>query len=263
MMHYYLGLEVGSGLNEIYLGQRRRVIEILKKFDMMEYKTMTTLMITNLRRLRSYESSPMDPSRYKQLIVSLMYLVNTRPDICFVVNILSQFQVDSKHDNWISVKHILTYLRGIINYYLKYDRRNDVQFIGYTNSDWGGNEQYGIRTRGRCFSLGSSTVSWIIRKRDIISLISVEAEYVATCEVSREVVWLRKLLPDVFEGPIKPTVILGNNTSSICLSEALVFHGKTKQINNKYHYIPKLVKNLVLQLQYISTKEISQEETNW
>ena len=34
-----------------------------------------------------------------------------------------------------------------------------------------------------------------------------------------------------------------------------MFHGKTKHINNKYHYIRELVQNGVLQLQYISTNE--------
>ena len=77
LMHYYLGLEVWKGPNEIYLGQGKYVIEILKKFDMMDCKPMTTPMITNLKRLRSFESSLVDPSRYRHLVGSLMYLVNT------------------------------------------------------------------------------------------------------------------------------------------------------------------------------------------
>ena len=67
------------------------MIKMLKIFDMMDCKPMTTLMITNLRRLRSSESSLVDLTRYRQLIGSLMYLVNTRPDICFSLNVLSQF----------------------------------------------------------------------------------------------------------------------------------------------------------------------------
>lgn len=135
LMHYYLGLQVWKEPNEVYLGQGKHVIDILKKFNMMDCKAMTTPMITNLKRLRCSESSPVDPSRYRQLIGSLMYLVNTCPNICFVVNILSQFQVESKYDHWIAAKHILRYLRGTINYCTKYDRRNNVQLIGYIDSD--------------------------------------------------------------------------------------------------------------------------------
>lgn len=90
-MHYYLGLEVWQEPNEIYLGQGKYVIESLKRFDMMESKSMMTPMVTNLRLLGNFESSLVDPTRYKQIIGSLVYLVSTRPDICFAVNVLSQF----------------------------------------------------------------------------------------------------------------------------------------------------------------------------
>jgi len=75
---------------------------------MMDCKPMTTPMITNLKRLSSFESSLVDPTR--QLIGSLMYLVNTRPHICFSVNVLNQFRVEPKHDHWITAKHILRFI---------------------------------------------------------------------------------------------------------------------------------------------------------
>lgn len=106
LMHYYLGLEVWQEPNEIFLGQGKYVIELLKRFDMMECKPMTTPMITNLKMLRNSESSPVDPTKYSQLIGSLMYLVNTRLDICFAVNVLSQFQMETRHDHSIDAKHI-------------------------------------------------------------------------------------------------------------------------------------------------------------
>ena len=89
-------------------------------------------------------------------------------------------------------------------------------------------------------------VSWMSRKQDTVALSSAEAEYVAACEVSREAIWLRKLLSDLFEGPIDPTVIHCDNTSCIRFCEDTMFHGKTNHINNKYHYIQELVKNGVL-----------------
>ena len=66
-------------------------MNILHKFGMMETKHMMTLMITNLKKLRCSYISLMDPTCYKHLIVTLMYLVNIRPDICFAINVLSQF----------------------------------------------------------------------------------------------------------------------------------------------------------------------------
>lgn len=64
LMHYYLGLEVWQKPSEIYLGQRKYIIKMLQKFIMMDSKPMTTPMITNLKKLRSFDSSPVDPISY-------------------------------------------------------------------------------------------------------------------------------------------------------------------------------------------------------
>jgi hypothetical protein len=57
---------------------------------------MTTPMITNWKKLHASESQLVDYTLYRQLIRSLMYLVNTMPDICFVVNTLNQFMVEPR-----------------------------------------------------------------------------------------------------------------------------------------------------------------------
>ena len=62
-----------------------------------------------------------DATMYRQMIGALMYMTNTRPDICFVVNTLSQFLIDSRNVHLIAAKHILRYLRGTVDYGLKYD----------------------------------------------------------------------------------------------------------------------------------------------
>jgi hypothetical protein len=65
---------------------------------MMDYKSMTTPMMINLKKLSDFasDSDLVDPTTYKQLIGSLMYLDNSRPDICFAVSTLSQYLVEAK-----------------------------------------------------------------------------------------------------------------------------------------------------------------------
>jgi len=71
-------------------------------------------------------------------------------------------------------------------------------------------------------------ISWMSRKQDHVSLGSVEAEYVAACEVGKEVVWLRKLLSDLFEKPLSPTVINCYNQSNIrCLKIQCSMQGRS------------------------------------
>jgi hypothetical protein len=89
LMHYFLGLEVWKILDEIFLSQGKYTFEILQRFEMMDCKSMATPMTINLMLLSDLSSDLVDPTMYKQLIGSLMYLVNTRLNICFAVNALS------------------------------------------------------------------------------------------------------------------------------------------------------------------------------
>ena len=88
-MHYFLGLEVWEKNGEIFLRQGRYATEILKRFRMQDCRPMATPMITNLKKIDASEDKEVDPTLYRHLIGSLMYMVNTRPEICFVVNTLS------------------------------------------------------------------------------------------------------------------------------------------------------------------------------
>ena len=59
-----LGLEVWQRPGEIYLGQGKYIIKLLQEFGMMDSKSMNTPMITNLKQLRSSDSSLVDPTSY-------------------------------------------------------------------------------------------------------------------------------------------------------------------------------------------------------
>jgi hypothetical protein len=55
---------------------------------MLDCKSMATSMVSNLKKLSEFSSDSdlIDPTMYIQLIGSLMYLVNTRPNICYAVS---------------------------------------------------------------------------------------------------------------------------------------------------------------------------------
>ena len=74
---------------------------------MMDCKSMTTLMTMNLKLLDDATSKIVDATLYKQMIGLLMYLMNTRLDICFVVNTLSLYMVYPRHVHLIVAKHVL------------------------------------------------------------------------------------------------------------------------------------------------------------
>ena len=67
-----------------------------------------------------------------------MYLINTRLDICFAVNTLSQFLVEPRHVHLVSTKNVMRYLKGTIDCGLSYDGDHDFRLSGYTDLDWDG-----------------------------------------------------------------------------------------------------------------------------
>ena len=79
MMHYFLGLEVWQRQGEIFLAQGKYIMDVLKRFGIMDFKSMSTPMVTNLRKLHDSDSSSylVDPTMYRQLIGSLMYMICT------------------------------------------------------------------------------------------------------------------------------------------------------------------------------------------
>lgn len=105
---------------------------------MQDCRPMATLVITNLKKNDVSEDKEVDPTLYKQLIEFLMYLLNTMPDICYVVNTLSQFMVEPKRAHWAADKHVLRYIQGTVEHGLRYTRGNDIKQSGLTDADWAG-----------------------------------------------------------------------------------------------------------------------------
>jgi hypothetical protein len=140
-----------------------------------------------------------------------MYLVNTRLDICFVVNTLSQFMVEPRQEHWVATKHVLRYLRGTLEYGLRYLGDGEVKLQGYTNSDWEGSATDRKSTLGCFFSLGSMMISWFNKKQNSVALSSTEAEYMAANTASCEAIWFRKLLVGLFDQELDPMVIYCDN----------------------------------------------------
>ena len=94
----------------------------------------------NFKKLRdsTLDSNLINPTMYTQLIGSLMYLMNTKPDICFAVNALSQFMCEPWQIHWTATKHALRYLRGTVGYGLRYDSECDLKLQGFIDSNWAG-----------------------------------------------------------------------------------------------------------------------------
>ena len=105
---------------------------------MLDCKAMNTPMDTNMKLLSNESLELVDVTQYIHIIGSLMYLTNTRPYIWFVVNSLIQYLVKPRRVLLIAPKHVMRYLKCMIDFLLYYGRDHDYKLYGYTISYWEG-----------------------------------------------------------------------------------------------------------------------------
>ena len=117
---------------------------------------MATPMDSNLKLLADDSSELVDVTQYRQIIGSLMYITNTRPDICFAVNTLSQYLVQPRRVHLIAAKHVMRYLKGTIKFGLYYDGNHEYKLYGYMDADWAGSVLDRKSTSSGCY-IGSTS----------------------------------------------------------------------------------------------------------
>eukprot|EP00253_Pinus_taeda_P031242 PITA_31242 len=136
LMYYFLELEVWQGDGETFVSQGKYANEILQRFHMDSCKPMETPLATNWRKEDATLGEEVDATIYRQLVGSLMYLVNTQPNMCYAVNNMRQAMVRPTKLFWRAAKHVLQYLRGITQFGLWYIQTEGVTLCGFTDSDW-------------------------------------------------------------------------------------------------------------------------------
>ena len=137
------------------------------------------------------DQEPVDVQRYQATIGSLTYASTaTRPDISSAVGALSQHMAIPGPEHWSGVKRVFHYIKGTVNYSLKYvaSDQKDIMLNGFSDADWAGDTSTRKSTSGYLFRLGKSTISWKSKRQSIVALSSMEAEYVALCSAVQETV---------------------------------------------------------------------------
>jgi hypothetical protein len=106
---------------------------------------------------------------------------------------------------------VLSYLQGTVGYGLRYASSVDMSLQGYADVDWARTAMDRKSTSGCCFTLGSAMVSWCSRKQSSVALSTAEAKYIALSVAVHEAVWLCKLLTNLFDHEMDPTIIQCDN----------------------------------------------------
>ena len=203
---YFLGLKVARNNSRIHLSQRKYTINLLHETGMQDCAPMPTPM-THSSHLSSIEGIPLnrdETSAYRKLIGWLIYLTNTRPDIAFNINNLSQFvSAPTKFHQQAAFK-ILRYLKSNPGFGIFLSSRSPIHLKDYSDSDWATCPDSRKSITDFSVFLCESLIAWKSKKQQTISKSSSEAEYRALAATTCELQWLTYILQDlglVFTSP--------------------------------------------------------------
>jgi hypothetical protein len=74
---------------------------------------------------------------------------------------------------------------------------SDTFLQGYVDSDMAGDKDSRRSTTGYAFTIGGTTISWILKLKNVVSLSKKEAEYVAATKASKEMIWLQRFMEEL------------------------------------------------------------------
>lgn len=132
---------------------------------------------------------------YSSVVGSLMYLhVCTRPDIAFALNVLRIFLSNPESEHWVATKKVMRYLQRTKDFMLVYRKSDDIQIVGYSDSDFAGCPDDRKSTSGHIFMLAGGVVSWKSVKKTLTTSSTMYAEFVACYGASLQAVWLRNFV---------------------------------------------------------------------
>jgi len=265
-LHWILGFEVKRDRSKrtLLLSQVAYIRAVLERYGFENMKPYATLMDPNCRLSTNdspktaQEFAAMKDKPYREAVGSGQYAsCGTRLDITYVVNTLSRYLENPGPAHWTAVKHMFGYLAGMADWELTYGREvKDLE--GYADADGSMHEDQKAIS-GYAFLINGGAVSWSMKKQDIISLSTTEAEYVAATHAANEALWLRTFINQVFGGNIeKPTTLYSDNQSAIALTKDHQYHARTKHImiDIHFHFIQWVIEEGKVKLVYCPTNDM-------
>uniref|UniRef100_A0A2N9I7X4 Integrase catalytic domain-containing protein n=1 Tax=Fagus sylvatica TaxID=28930 RepID=A0A2N9I7X4_FAGSY len=262
---YVIGIKIHRDRFQGILGlsQETYINKILKRFRMNDCSPSVAPIVKgdrfNLNQCpkNDLEREQMKNIPYASAVGSLMYAqVCTRPDIAFAVGMLGRYQSDPGLDHWRAAKKVMRYLQGTKDYMLMYRRTNNLEVIGYSDSDFAGCIDSRKSTSGYIFMMASGAVSWRSAKQTLIATSTMEAEFVSCFEATSHGVWLKSFISGlrIMDSISRPLKIYCDNSAAVFMAKNNKSGSRSKHIDIKYLAIRERIKEKKVVIEHVSTE---------
>jgi hypothetical protein len=127
---------------------------------------------------------------------------------------------------------------------------------GYADAD-GATLDHRRAISGFVVLVDGGAVSWSSKKQELVTLSTMEAEYVGATHAAKELVWFRHLIKEIFRPLIFPTILRLDNQSAIVLANSeSQFHARSKHIDIRYHFVKFCIQDHSIDLIYCPTEDM-------
>ena len=138
LLRKFLGLEIEQNGKDIMLSHPKYASNLLKKFNLAECKAAKSPFLSGIK-LHEFGNSPIVYiTLYRKLVGIFLYLTHTRPDLSYVVSVVSRHMHQTHELHWKADKKILQYVQGTKNFGVHYTASSSLQLAGFSDSDWVG-----------------------------------------------------------------------------------------------------------------------------
>ena len=161
---------------------------------------------------------------YRRLVGNLIYLAHTRPDLSYVVSVVSQFMYNLSDQRMNAVNRILAYLKSSPDKDIMFSKHGHLDINGDINFDFVESRLDRKFTSRYVSFVGGNLVTWRSKNQNVVSLSSEEVEYHVFHHATMERTWLRILLRELRFDPKKPMVLFCNNTTTIEIANNPIQH---------------------------------------
>ena len=132
---------------------------------MKDCKPSKTPFLSGVKLEEADSSLMVNNTLYRKLIGCLLYLTHNRPDIYYAISVALRY-MDQPHDiHWKAAKRILNFVQGTRTHGIFYKAKSDLDLIGFTDSDWAGDNRNRKSTSGYVFMLAEDQSSGQARNR--------------------------------------------------------------------------------------------------
>ena len=265
----FLGIDIEKRTDgSLLLHQETNINYIIKNYRMIGAHEKTTPMIPLGSHVSGRKKAEESNFPYKQLIGELLYVANTsRPDISFAVNYAARFQAAPEDIHFTILKRILRYLKGTASYGIQIKPESDV-IECYVDADHGGDKRTRKSTTGFIILVYGSLTAFASRLQRCIAESTGEAEYMAICEATRELLFFARLTEELIEPVTYPISLFEDNSAALRKCTSTTSKGRLKHIELTYlkvreHFRKKLIKAIKIdgtkQLADILTKPLTEK----